>query len=67
MWHCHGMEWDVLYDETFVTELAEVERQSGSSAVREEIAALALLLRRFGPSLRRPHCDTLKGSKHANT
>jgi len=30
------MEWDVLYDETFVTELVEVERQSGSSAVREE-------------------------------
>ena len=66
MWQCHGMEWDVLYDETLVAELAEIERQSGSSAVREEIAALALLLRRFGPSLRRPHCDTLKGSKHAN-
>jgi hypothetical protein len=66
MWHCHGMEWDVLYDETFVAELAEVERHSGSSAVREEIAALALLVRRFGPTLRRPHCDTLNGSKHAN-
>jgi hypothetical protein len=66
MWHCHGMEWDVLYDETFVAELAEIERHSGSSAVREAIAALALLLRRFGPMLRRPHCDTLKGSKHAN-
>jgi hypothetical protein len=60
------MEWDVLYDETFIAELAEIERQSGSSAVREEIAALALLLRRFGPTLRRPHCDTLKGSKHPN-
>jgi hypothetical protein len=66
MWHCHGMEWDVLYDETFMAELAEIEQHSGSSAVREEIAALALLLRRFGPTLRRPHCDTLKGSKHAN-
>src|SRR5262245_23590717 len=66
MWQCHAMEWDVRYDETFVAELAEIERHSGSSAVREEIAALALLLRRFGPSLRRPHCDTLKGSKHAN-
>ena len=54
------------YDETFVAELAEIERHSGSSAVREEIAALALLLRRFGPTLRRPHCDTLKGSKHPN-
>lgn len=66
MWQCPDMEWDVLYDETFVAELAEIERQSGSSAVREEIAALALLLRRFGPSLKRPHCDTLKGSKHPN-
>ena len=66
MWQCHGMEWDVLYDATFVVELAEIERQSGSSAGREEIAALALLLRRFGPSLKRPHCDTLKGSEHPN-
>ena len=66
MWQCRGMEWDVLYDETFIAELVEIERHSGSSAVREEIAALALLLRRFGPSLRRPHCDTLNGSKHAN-
>jgi hypothetical protein len=66
MWQCHGMEWDVLYDETLVAELAELERQTGSSAVREEIAALALLLRRFGPTLRRPHCDTLKGSKYPN-
>jgi hypothetical protein len=24
------------------------------------------LLRQFGPQLRRPHCDTLNGSKHAN-
>ena len=27
---------------------------------------MALLLRQFGPQLRRPHCDTLNGSKHAN-
>ena len=60
------MEWDVQYDEAFVAELAEIERQTGSSVVREEVAALALLLRQFGPQLRRPHCDTLNGSKHAN-
>lgn len=60
------MEWDVFYDEAFIAELAEGERRSGSSVVREEIAALAMLLRRFGPSLKRPHCDTLKGSKHPN-
>lgn len=60
------MAWTILYDEAFVAELAESEQRSGSSAVREEIAALALLLQRFGPALKRPHCDTLKGSKHAN-
>jgi hypothetical protein len=60
------MEWTILYDDAFVAELAEIEQRSGSSAVREEIAALALLLQRFGPALKRPHCDTLKGSKHAN-
>jgi hypothetical protein len=25
-----------------------------------------VLLREFGPALKRPHCDTLKGSRHAN-
>ena len=24
------------------------------------------LLRRFGPTLKRPHCDTLKGSRYGN-
>ncbi|MGE0684135.1 MAG: type II toxin-antitoxin system RelE/ParE family toxin [Candidatus Binatia bacterium] len=49
-----------------MAELEAVERTTGSSAVREEVAALAFLLQQFGPQLRRPHCDTLKGSKHAN-
>ena len=60
------MEWNVQYDEAFVAELEEIELQTGSSAVREEVAALALLLRQFGPQLKRPHCDTLNGSMHAN-
>jgi hypothetical protein len=60
------MAWTVLYDETLLAELAEHERQTGSSAVREAIAALALLLQRFGPTLGRPHCDTLKGSTYPN-
>jgi hypothetical protein len=34
--------------------------------VQEEIAALVRLLKQFGPALKRPHCDTLKGSRHAN-
>lgn len=55
------MEWNVRYDAAFAA-----ETEAFAEAVQLEIAALALLLRRFGPQLRRPHCDTLKGSKHAN-
>jgi hypothetical protein len=65
---CHTLlvAWDVEYDEAFLAELEAIEQATGSSAVREEVAAMALLLRQFGPQLRRPHCDTLKGSKHPN-
>lgn len=35
-------------------------------AVRNELAALTVLLGHFGPSLKRPHCDTLNGSSYAN-
>ena len=55
------MDWDVRFDPVFA-----VEAGAFSRAVQIEISALAGLLRRFGPQLRRPHCDTLKGSNHAN-
>ena len=55
------MEWDVRFDPAFVAEAKGFAR-----AAQLEIAALAGLLRQFGPQLRRPHCDTLKGSKHTN-
>jgi hypothetical protein len=55
------MLWDVKFDPAFATEAKGFAR-----AVQVEIAALAGLLRQFGPQLRRPHCDTLNGSKHAN-
>lgn len=55
------MEWEVRFDTVFAAEAASFPK-----AVQLEIAALGGLLRRFGPQLRRPHCDTLKGSKHAN-
>jgi hypothetical protein len=58
--------WDVEYNAAFLTELEAIEQATGSSAVREEVAALAILLQQFGPQLRRPYCDTLKGSKHPN-
>ncbi len=55
------MEWDVKFDPTFGAEAKHFAR-----AVQLEIAALTGLLRQFGPQLRRPHCDTLNGSKHTN-
>lgn len=51
----------VTFDPTFASEASVFPR-----AARLEIAALVGLLRQFGPQLRRPHCDTLNGSKHAN-
>jgi hypothetical protein len=55
------MEWDVRFHASFAAKAREFAR-----AVQIEIAALAGLLRHFGPQLRRPHCDTLKGSKYTN-
>jgi len=34
--------------------------------VQTEILALSRLLQQFGPQLKRPRVDTLKGSRHAN-
>jgi hypothetical protein len=55
------MEWDVKFDAAFA-----VEARGFARPAQIEIAALTGLLRRSGPQLRRPHCDTLNGSKHAN-
>jgi hypothetical protein len=55
------MEWEVRFDGTFA-----VEAKVFTRAAQLEIAALAGLLRQFGPHLRRPHCDTLKGSRYTN-
>jgi len=35
-------------------------------AVQDELLAMAKLWETFGPSLKRPHVDTLTGSRHAN-
>jgi hypothetical protein len=37
-----------------------------SEAIQDEVLVLARLLSIFGPLLKRPHADTLKGSRHAN-
>ena len=55
------MPWPVLFHIAFVKEY-----QSLPHAVQDEIAAIAELLDSVGPSLKRPHADTLKGSRFAN-
>ncbi|MGX1101487.1 type II toxin-antitoxin system RelE/ParE family toxin [Amorphus sp. MBR-141] len=55
------MKWEVLFHETFEREFAQLPE-----AVQDELFAHAELLAAFGPSLKRPRADTLKGSRHAN-
>lgn len=55
------MPWTVSFSEEFEQEFDELPRE-----VQDAIFARALLLEREGPSLGRPHADTLIGSKHAN-
>lgn len=55
------MPWTVVFSEEFELEFDELPQD-----VQDAILARALLLEREGPSLGRPHADTLTGSKHAN-
>ena len=55
------MAWVVEIGEEFKPEFDALH-----GAVQEEILALSRLLQKFGPQLKRPHVDTLKGSRHAN-
>jgi hypothetical protein len=55
------MPWTVSFAEEFEPEFDELPQE-----VQDAILARALLLEREGPSLSRPHADTLTGSKHAN-
>lgn len=44
----------------------EPEFETFCEDVQVEILALARLLEKLGPQLKRPYVDTLKGSRHAN-
>lgn len=55
------MAWTVSFSEEFEPEFDELPQE-----VQDAILARALLLEREGPSLGRPHADTLTRSKHAN-
>jgi hypothetical protein len=55
------MRWQVSFAEEF-----EIEVETFPVSVQEEITSLAELLAALGPQLKRPYCDTLKGSQFAN-
>lgn len=55
------MTWVVQFHDEFLEEFS-----SFSHTVQDEILALARLLAHQGPQLRRPHCDTLNGSRYPN-
>ena len=55
------MPWSVSFADEFEPEFDELDAE-----VQDAILARMLLLEREGPSLGRPHADTLTGSKHAN-
>lgn len=55
------MTWHVEFHDDFESEFGNL-----SEEVQDGILSTAALLARVGPSLKRPHADTLKGSKHAN-
>ena len=55
------MRWVVEIADEFEPEFDDLHEN-----VRIEILALGCLLEQFGPQLKRPHADTLNGSRHAN-
>lgn len=54
-------KWAVLFQDDFVAEF-----EAFPETVQNEAYAKAALLEKCGPFLKRPHADTLKGSKHRN-
>ena len=55
------MAWTVANHDAF-----DPEFDALPDAVQDELLAVTALLETYGPSLGRPHVDTLSGSKHAN-
>ncbi len=55
------MAWTVRFHDVFEEEFGSFEQE-----VQDELLAVARLLKDYGPSLGRPHADTLKGSSYAN-
>jgi hypothetical protein len=55
------MQWTIELGDEFEPEFDAMDEE-----VQDELLARAKLLKQFGPTLGRPHADTLAGSRHAN-
>lgn len=55
------MDWIVDYHADYLREL-----RAEPDAIQSEVFALVELLKKFGPQLGRPWCDTLNGSRFPN-
>ncbi|HAF04258.1 MAG TPA: addiction module toxin RelE [Spartobacteria bacterium] len=55
------MKWIVEIGDEF-----EPEYDALPEEVQDELLAMTRLLQQFGPQLKRPHADTMNGSRHAN-
>lgn len=53
--------WDVEFTDEFGRWWDELDE-----AAQDRLRASVLLLQQFGPSLPRPHADTVEGSRHSN-
>ena len=53
--------WSVEFAQDFAPEAKALPEET-----RQELASQLRILRMLGPQAKRPHVDTLKGSKHAN-
>ncbi len=59
-------EWKVATTDAFDAWFAALGETSKGEEAQAEVIAKVGLLKVFGPSLGRPHADTLTGSRHAN-
>jgi hypothetical protein len=56
-----AVKWIVEIGDEF-----EPEYDAWPDEVQDELLAMTRLLQQFGPQLKRPHADTMNGSRHAN-
>lgn len=55
------MAWDVEYTDAFGQWWDTLDDEA-----QDRLRTSVMLLQQFGPSLPRPHADTIEGSRHAN-